>query len=79
MNTSTPLPVVEFETEAGQAVRATLTHGAVAQCALGEPIRLRYNRRMPDRIFVPTPFDWIIPPGVVALGVLCILIPLVGR
>jgi hypothetical protein len=74
VNTSIDLPVVEFETESGQSVTARLTHGTVATCMVGECIRLRYNRRMPDRIVVPTAFDWIIPLGVVALGVLCIVV-----
>src|SRR5690242_19119914 len=71
---SIDLPVVEFETELGQRVTARLTHGTVAACMVGECIHLRYNRRMPDRIVVPTAIDWIIPSGVVALGVLCMLV-----
>lgn len=76
VSASIDLPVVEFETELGQRVTARLTHGTVAPCIVGEGIRLRYNRRMPDRVVVPTAFDWIVPSGMVALGVLCIVISL---
>jgi hypothetical protein len=78
VSTSIDVPVVEFETELGQRVTARLTHGAVTTCMVGESIHLRYNRRMPDRVVVPTAFDWIIPSGLVALGVLCIVAHLVA-
>jgi hypothetical protein len=74
VNTAIDLPVVAFKTEAGQRVTAKPTQGAVAPCRMGECVRLRYDRRMPDRIGVPTRLDWMIPTGVVALGFLCILI-----
>ena len=68
------LPVIEFETNERRKITAMLTSGTVATCMVGECIHVRYNRRMPDRIVVPTAFDWIIPSGVVALGALCILV-----
>ena len=74
VNTAIDLPVVAFKTDAGQRVTAKLTHGAVASCMIGGCVGLRYDRRMPDRIGVPTRLDWMIPTGVVALGFLCIAI-----
>jgi hypothetical protein len=74
VNTATDLPIVAFKTEAGQHVTTKLTHGAVAPCMIGRYVRLRYDCHMPDRIWVPTRLDWLIPTGVVALGFLCILI-----
>ena len=73
VNTTIDLPVVAFQTEGGQRVTATLPHGA-ARCMIGERIRVRYNRSAPDRIWIPTPLEWVIPAGVVALGILCIVI-----
>ena len=71
------LPVIEFETNERRKITAMLTSGTVTTCMVGERIRIRYNRRTPDRIYVPTPFDRIIPAAVVALGTLCIVISLV--
>jgi len=72
--TAIDLPVVAFNTEAGQRVTAKLTHGAVVSCMIGGCVRLRYDRRMPDRKWVPTRLDWMIPTGVEALGFLCMAI-----
>jgi hypothetical protein len=74
VNTAVDLPVVAFKTEAGQHVTTKLTHGAVAPCMIGGYVRLRYDRHMPDRIWVSTRLDWLIPTGVVAFGFLCVLI-----
>ena len=71
------LPVIEFETNERRKITAVLTICTVTTSMVGECIRIRYNRCTPDRIFVPTPFDWIIPAAVVALGTVCIVISLV--
>ena len=77
VSTVVHLPVIEFETNERRKIIATLTNCTVMTCMVGERVRLRYNRRTPNRIFVPTPFDWIIPAAVVALGTICIVISLV--
>jgi hypothetical protein len=71
VNTAIDLPVVAFKTEAGEHVTATLPHGIVAPCMVGERIRVRYDRRVPECIWLPTRLEWAIPASVVALGLLC--------
>src|SRR5262245_25109748 len=71
VNTAIAVPVIAFQTEGGQRVTATLSHGAAASCIIGERIRVRYYRRAPECIWLSTRLEWVIPAGVIALGLLC--------
>jgi hypothetical protein len=79
IGTTVTLPVVQFATEDGRQITAIAAHGAVACCVTGEQVLVRYSRRDPDDVFVPTTFNWVVLGGLVLLGVLLIVSSLAAQ